>query len=181
MTKRDLYEIAIKLIGLCCLLIFAEKVPYLMNIKFLTGAQFTLNGISVMIGPILFFLLAIVFIIKGATIAGYFVGDYNLNSHDFQSVAGHLLGDKNISKEARQSTINSQDLLFVAVKVLGLYWLLSGLLEMRLSLLVIGCILVFATSHVVVWLSDKNLAKAISQLGKKPKPEEGSSNNSNRP
>jgi hypothetical protein len=157
MTKRDICEVGIKLIGLCCLLIFIERVPSLINIKFLAGDQFTTFGVPIIIGQTLFFLLAIIFMIKGATIAGFLVG-----------------GD-DINRDASQSTINTQELLSVAVKVLGMYWVVRSLgffvfefsaylkggpithdtLLTRLTLLVIGCILVFGTRGVMTLISDK--------------------------
>lgn len=157
MTKRDVCEVGIKLIGLCCLLIFIERAPSLISIKFLVGDQFATLGVPIIIGQALFFLLAIIFMIKGA------------------SIAGHLVGGDDVNKDTSQSTIDTQELLYVAVKILGLYWVVRSLgffvfdfltylkggptthdtLLTRLILLVIGCILVFGTRRIMVLISDK--------------------------
>lgn len=151
MTKRDLYEFAIKLIGLCSLLVFVDRLPSLMQ------------SFSGSLGPFLFLLLAIVFIVKGETLAGYMVGGHNAKI------------------ETQPSLLNAQDLLFVAVKVLGLYWLVYAVIEMRLFLLILACILVFGTKHILLLLNDNNLEKALSELKQTLPQKDGSSHARNSP
>lgn len=147
MTKRNLYEFAIKLMGLISLLKFIERTPELMQTVILSGASFGAHGLSVVFVCALLALMAIIFIIKGTAVADYLIRDDKQNG------------------QVQPSAISSEDLLLVAVKVMGLYCAIIGLIEMKLFLLVIGCALVFGAKHVVIPLRDNHFSRAMARVG----------------